>query len=398
MTSAFIEIARVGDYRILRHSRKWLYVAWYDAGARQIRRRSLGTKDVAKAVAMVTALVDRGINGDPIDALKSKPIHSVRELLEWHRPYVRSLASAEAEEIHIDHINNSLLADRRLASLTQIDFEGLRDAWVADGISIATVSRRLSTLRSGVSRAVNNRLLARDHAPAIPEFRTKNHIRAAAPKGSICATRQFASLYDAVSEPHLNVLLALLFALAARDGAMFDLKGEQVDRENNLINLNPNGRMQTKKYRPVLPIVAPLQAWTAFFPAGHVIQWRGARLRSAKSGIRRAVINAGLPRTVNPYSVRHSLGRYMRLNRVETEEIAIWMGHMAPPDNPETTLVYSPYDPSYLQNAKAATEAFFREIASHARTPLLEPPPSVAAYFKRLRWQEENGSRGCDAK
>lgn len=390
----YIEVARIGPWRIVRHAgNRRLYVAWYDAAGRQTRRRSLGTADIAKAIALVTSLVDRKIEGDPTDALQRKPIATVREVLDTHLSHVKTLASAEAEEIAIKAMLNSILADRRLASLVRSDFDALKNVWLTTGIVIATVSRRLSTLRSAVSRAVEERLLPPEHAPKIPEYRTKNHVRAAPPKGEVCSPELLARLYDAIVEPHLLVLWVLLLATASRDGALFDLKGEQIDWEHDLIDLNPKGRVQTKKYRPILPIIPAFQAWAELFPQGHVIQWRGQPLASAKTGVRRAVQDAGLPKTVNPYSARHSLGRFLRSHGVSTEEIAVWLGHIAPPDNPATTLLYSPYGPSYLENAAAATEKFFREIASYASTPLLEPPPSVVAYFKRLRWEEEMASK-----
>ena len=148
-----------------------------------------------------------------------------------------------------------------------------------------------------------------------------------------------------------------------------------------------------------MPIITPFLRWTAHFPEGDVIVWRGKPVASVK--VERAV-RAGLKKgddeviNVNPYSVRHSLARYMRQHGVETDEISVWLGHRAPPNNSETTLIYSPYGPEYLPNAKAAAEKFFEEIASYATTPLLEPPPKVVDYFARLRWNEKKKSGGSN--
>ena len=40
----------------------------------------------------------------------------------------------------------------------------------------------------------------------------------------------------------------------ARPDAVLDLSPAQVDFKRRLIKLNPDGRKQTKKYRPVVPI------------------------------------------------------------------------------------------------------------------------------------------------
>ncbi len=388
---AYTDVETIGPWRILRHCNGQFYVSWYDAFTRQMRRASLKTDSIKSACEIVQGLVDRAVVGVPRDALRIQPIRTVRELLEGHRSYIANLASAEAEGIQTDKILESALADRRLASLVRSDFEALRDDWLGCGLAISTVSRRLSTLRSAVRRAVDDRRLPREHAPKIPEFRTKNDIRSADPKGDVCSPKELAAIYDATVDPHLRVLWAALFATAARDGALFDFTGAQVDLVNSRINLNPPKRVQTKKYRPILPIIEPFRRWANLFPKDHVIQWRGERLVSAKSGVRRAVDRAGLGKrdgqdiSVNPYSVRHSVGRFMRRHGVETEEISLWLGHRAPPSNCETTLIYSPYGPNYLSNAKAAVEKFFEEIASHAATPLLEPPQNVVDYFARLR-------------
>ena len=398
-TYAVVEI--IGEWRILRHINGQYYLAWYDAVARQTRRVSLKRDSIKFACEIVQGLVDRAVVGDPRDSLRIQPLKTVRELLNGHRLYVEKLVSAEAELIQIDKILKSAIGDRRLASLVDSDFETLRDDWTRSGLAISTVSRRLSTLRSAVRRAVNDRRLPREHAPRIPEFRTKNDVRAANPKGAVCTPKQLAAIYDATVDPHLQVLWAALYATAARDGALFDFTGAQIDHVHNLIDLNPPGRVQSKKYRPILPIISPFLRWTDLFPNGHVILWRGKPLVSAKSGVRRAV-RAGLKKrddeviNVNPYSVRHSIGRYMRQHGVETEEISIWLGHRAPPNNSETTLIYSPYGPDYLLNAKAVAGKFFEEIASHAATPLLEPPPKVVDYFDRLRWNEKKKPRGSN--
>ncbi|MDA9491890.1 hypothetical protein [Bradyrhizobium sp. CCBAU 11361] len=67
--------------------------------------------------------------------------------------------------------------------------------------------------------------------------------------------------------------------------------------------------------------------------------------------------------------------KYHWCQGVEPLEISLWLGHLRPPDSVETTLVYSPFCPDYLINAKAAVEAFVREIASHCRRhDILNPP------------------------
>jgi integrase len=46
-------------------------------------------------------------------------------------------------------------------------------------------------------------------------------------------------------------MLMILIGTACRPEAALELTGEQLDFEDRLIDLNPRGRAQTKKFRPV---------------------------------------------------------------------------------------------------------------------------------------------------
>jgi hypothetical protein len=72
------------------------------------------------------------------------------------------------------------------------------------------------------------------------------------------------------------------------------------------------------------------------------------------------------------------VGRYMRSKAVPDEQIALFLGHIQPPQSVQTTIIYSPYSPLYLREAKDAAEAFVREIARHCRKhDVLQPPWTV---------------------
>ncbi len=380
-------IEKIGPWSVLKHSATGrFYVGWYDSEAQGGRRRALHTDSLSEACARVTSLLERGVQGDPKEGLAEKPLKTVAEVLEWHRPYVVRLASREAELIHIRLMLAAPIASRSVAALVPSDFEKLRDLW--KGAAVTTIGRRLTTLRSALRRAAADNRLTVAVAPKVPEFRTKNHLRAAPTKGQPCDVAGLASLYDAVEDHHLMLFLALGFSTGARTGSLIGLEGKQFDLETGLVNLNPAGRLQTAKYRPILPIHHLLRPWLSELPSGRLIRWRDQPVVSVKSGLRNAVRRAGLPARVNGYSLRHSVGRFLRRYGVDSEQIAVWLGHAKPPENFETTLIYSPYDPDYLRDAKAAVEALFAEIAGRAKRPLLTPPEEVTAALARIRAQD----------
>lgn len=394
MPSTYTPIEVFGEYSLVRHANGNFYIAWYEPTKRQTKRRGLKTKVTSDAMDRVRQISESGMTGDPLAALEAKVVRTVADVLNEHRNYVKDLASAEAETIHIDLICAAAIANKRVAALTRRDFEALRDTWVAKGAKISTVSRRLSTLRSAIKRAVDNKQLSANDAPKVPEFRSAHHVRAAEPKGDPCGTEALARLYDATEEPHLQLYLTMLFATAARRTSVLELEGKQIDREHSLLDLNTKGRVQTDKYRPVLPILAPLQLWLELIPDGRLIMWRDKPVISVKTGIRRAIARAGLPKDINSYSVRHSLGRFMNREGVDDKQISVWLGHIRPPQNNKITLIYSPYAPEYMLGARQAAEKFIGEIAAQAKTPLLTPPNSVQAYLQRLIAVEKRDREG----
>jgi integrase len=261
-SSHYIDVATIGSYRIVRSaSNDSLYLSWYDAQSRQTRRRSLKIQNVEKACSVARSIVERGVTGDPKDALVVEPLRTVSDILEWHRPYTQTLASAEAEGIQIERLKR-LIGNQHIALMVPVDFDSFRDTCIAqDKISLATVSRTLSTLRSGIRRAADNKLVARQDVPKIPEYRTKAIVRAAPPKGRVMTLEELARLIDQVDQLHLLVFLIVLINTACRPGAAIELETDQIELQQGLLHLNPAQRVQTKKFRPSLPITETLRPW-----------------------------------------------------------------------------------------------------------------------------------------
>ena len=365
------------------------HIGLVDPASGEVTRRSLETTDFFLATDRLSVVVNSGISDDLDAALAlDTPLSTIRQLLAWHRTYASTLTSHDQEGIAISAILATSIADRRIATLTRADFEGIADQWRADGLAVGTVSRRLSTLRSALNRAAEIRRLP-CIPPKVPEFRTRQAIRSAPPLAVPIDIDGFAALWDAVEEEHLRLYLALLLATAARPEAIFDLTGTSFDLDWGLVGLNPPGRLQTNKWRPTLPIIPGLAPWVRHFPKGPLLVWHGRPVRSVRTALRHAIARAGLPPGYASYSIRHGLGRHMRRHRVPTEEISLYLGHVRPPDNPLTTLVYSPWEADYLSNAVDAVQAFWDAASAKSRTGLA-PGPLDLAYLEFLRNREGN--------
>lgn len=402
MTKAAYEpVEQIGVISIVRHAvTRRFYASWYEKDRRQVVRVSLKTDRISDACEAVRACIDAGYSEDPKAFLKRARIATVRDLLEWRRPQLASSPSRKVEEINLDIILKSPIADRRLVSLQKRDFEELRDFWINEnGIAISTVSRRLSVLRSAGHRAVEESALSAIAMPTVPEFRKQRHKDAAPRKGKLLTCRELASLYDALEEPHLKVFFAFLFGTAARRGALLDLTREQCDLRYGLLDLNPPDRDQTNKRRPELKLIEPLKAWVAPAPPGLLVHWRGEAIKSLKSGLRRARKGADLALEVNTYSARHSAGQYMSNKGIKLKELGFWLGHGRPEEGSESSRQYAKYSPEYLKKPARVMTAFFNEIARYAQTPLLTPPPDVLAYYEvqRDRLQRRVTEARCKA-
>jgi integrase len=375
---AFIILEKIGEFGVCLHKgTPNFYVSAYLPEDGRMVYRSLHTTSVADACAQVRGLVDRCVTGDPAEALVQRPLRTVAEVLEFHRPTVEQQASADSGGIAIRRMTR-LMGDQTMQAMVKSDFDRFRDAAMAEGISLSTVQRTLTVLRSACKQAADERRLPRHHVPAIPYYYTKNHARSAEPKGRVLTPREIAAIIDQVDFLHLLIALVYLVNTASRIGAVLDATAAQIYRDYGLIHLNARDRVQTDKWRPTLPVTATLEPWTRDLPDGFIVNYRGEKVSEIDTGFVAACRRAGLPGGENSYSVRHALGRFMQSQRVEPLEIALWLGHIQPPDSIETTRIYSPFRPDYLCNAKVAVEKFVREIASYTkRRNILTPPWST---------------------
>ena len=81
-------------------------------------------------------------------------------------------------------------------------------------------------------------------------------------------------------------MLMILIGTACRPEAALELTGAQLDFEDRLIDLNPRGRAQTKKFRPVVKMPEALATRSLHAPEGRLITFRGQPvIRSTRPGV-----------------------------------------------------------------------------------------------------------------
>ena len=84
------------------------------------------------------------------------------------------------------------------------------------------------------------------------------------------------------------------------------------------------------------------------------------QIKSIRSAWRTARTRADLDNRVNPYSLRHTIARWLRKESVPAWEVSAQLGHKQ--QGLSITEVYAPHAPSYLDNALRAIDSFFAEL------------------------------------
>ena len=158
---------------------------------------------------------------------------------------------------------------------------------------------------------------------------------------------QFERFFAAVKAPHARLYVLLGLYTMARPSAILELEWRQVDFERRQIQLNPPGRKQTSKKRPVVTMNADL--YDALVPAyaarqGTAIIERGAQpIQSIKKAFQAASERSGVKAT--PYTLRHTGAVWAAEAGVSMAELAQFMGH---DDDRTTQKHYARFSPGFL--------------------------------------------------
>jgi len=196
------------------------------------------------------------------------------------------------------------------------------------------------------------------------------------PREWIPTDEQLAAFLDSFeSDQSEHVFRYCLIALntLARPGAILDLRPSQIDMQRGLIDLNPAGRRQTKKYRPIVRLTDTLAPWVASWseekPKRYVLH-RDEPVKSVKHTFKRHGADLGVPE-FTPYTLRHKMATELHARGVIGEEVSYQIGHKRP--DMRTTGRYLKFDPRYLSNAKRVIEEYIRDLGKLTKRDLLAP-------------------------
>lgn len=334
--------------------RKGYYAFWTDARDGGTCRRSLGTEDIEQAKLK---LAEMALKGSP--ATVNTPLSIVLE--NYFVEHTDNLPSAKAAR----HAGRLMLQEwgigvkvNDLGEQRQKDFAV---ASAAHGHSLGYISRNMTVLSAACRKAG----LSLKVYTSESYMRDVWKIKAKPPrKVFIPSDHQLAKILRAPMTEDLSRWLLISMATACRPEAAVDLAPGARLRDAQAINLNPEGRQQTKKFRPVLRcprvLTSAMGRWEKEGLDVHGGKYCGyASVDSVDSALERVCKPLGLERMA-VYSIRHKCTTVMRAAGVPREQIDRQLGHVGA--GARTTDDYGEYSPDFQKAATAALEAWIRRL------------------------------------
>jgi integrase len=250
----------------------------------------------------------------------------------------------------------------------------------AKGYAAGTIKRALGAAKAAVNWAWNNGEIDRP----IPFLRLPE----GAGRERVLSVAELARLWDSAMPDHLRVFLALGIATAGRPEALLQLTRDQCDIDRRTINLNPIGRIQTKKRRPILPMPDWVVPWIAQ-AKGPIVAYRGKPVRKLAGAFQTMRDVAGFEHDVTAYTIRHSIATELAARSVPEMEIAAILGHGMP--NMRTTGRYVHVAPERLARARKALD----EIANDIRRLSTRPIDTTALRASSVPVLSNTGGNPC---
>jgi len=347
----------VGEFWLSqRKNRENWYITWYNQEKRRNDYASTGTGNLQTAKLIINKhFIDHGIIEDTTGEIMLDEL-----LIRYYQKY----ALIETKRPDVIRYSLKYWSDYFVnATLSKVDHKSI-DKFILhlqkQGKANGTINRILCDGRSALNRAYKYGEIAA--APFIKSL----------PKGKPFKFRptakQIAKFIDACDTERMFRYIIIRLCTACRGDAVFDLTLDQINFEDNLIDLNPQGREQTKKYRPIVPMSPTLKFWLKQWnDCEYLINYKDQRVKSNKKAFVATRERAELPELFIGKSIRHVVATELRRQRVDRWEVSGLLGH----STGTTTDDYAIYDPKYLSQAIEAIEVFMLKIQKYCSRQIL---------------------------
>jgi integrase len=338
-----------------RPGRPHYYITWMDERTRQTKRKTTGTDDLVEAERK---LAQHFQLNEQLDRERPTDVPLMALLDRYYSEHASKLPSREAAKYAIAALRE-FCEEYSVADFRKRIQEQIATTLRERGLSEGYISRIFSVARAALRRAFDN-----EEIISVPPF---IKLRRGEARERVLSKSEAAALFNSANSESQFFYLMLSFATGARPTAILELTHSQLDVERRRIRLNPAGRAQNKKRRPIVPMAEVLVPWIGATGDGHLINYGGKKYTKAgwDAIFKRLVVRSGV-KGVSAYTVRHTVGTEMAERGVPWFEIKTFLGHSFKSD---ITGDYVHVRPEYLKAAIAAINAYFTEI-----TPLINRP------------------------
>ncbi len=303
------------------------------------RRRSTGTADRKEAEKVLAGFIleqDAPPNGG--DAL------IVFLLDDYYKEHVSYKPSRDVASLGIKHLtNHAESAPISLISRKWCEDYAVkrRRGQIGQGATDGTIRRELGVLVAALNHAAREKKIKKSDVPHVflPEE---------PPAKDVWLTFDEAEkLRNACVTARTRLFVEIALATGARRRAIESLTWFQVDLERGLIQFNPNGRKQTKKRRPTVPISDALLPFLREAHKAKTNEWVLGESGSVRKGFEASVRRAGIKKHVTPHTLRHTLATWMAQAGKPFFEIAGVLGDIVSTVEKR----YAHHNPHYLRDA-----------------------------------------------
>jgi len=329
---------------------------WFDPKTRQTRRASLGTLDAEVAEQNLAIWIAKNVGtkrAEPGD------VSIAHIFMRYYERRGKHTIGAKAQSTSLAMILDAVPEGMALDDFTLDAQEDVVRQLEARHYAAGTIKRGMGAAKAAVNWAWRNNEIDRP----MPFLRLPD----GQGRERVLSISELAHLWDADMPEHLRVFLALCIGTAGRPDALLQLTRSRCDIERGTINLNPAGRLQTKKRRPILPIPDWLLPWIERSEAS-IVTYRGKPVQKIAGAFQTVRDAAGFGSDVTAYTLRHTVATELAARGVPEMEIAAVLGHTMP--NMRTTGRYVHVSPNRLAGARAALNDIVKEIGRVAKLPM----------------------------
>lgn len=373
-----------------------IYYRWYDAGVGYIRQRSLETKDVDEAkVEFVARVMSGGVGPEeraPEDTLMSVVFGQYHSEWSDNRPNPRN--ARRPTEYFLDFAGDEVTVKQTT--------QGLMDRFIRQiheerGLSVSTIERECSVIHAAIRYAVEKtqeevedrggiRLTwapkwkcSREYIAdllQLPEPEAREYVAPAK------VLAKFIDTIPADTHDHLFRFMVLSIGTWARPSTILDMTPDMRNDRLRVMNLNPKGRRQTKKFRPIVPMARFVEAWLDHWEAvdrekygdkwcGHYVHYKNRPITRIVKAFEANRVNANTP-DLFPYAMRHTMATEAMHWGVEEDDIQRMMGHKKP--GSKATKSYLHVRPGYLKKARKFTDWYAMTVEKKLKVRSLLVP------------------------